>query len=376
MASSAAKQSDLKHQRKHSSSKASSSSKDEPRPITTASKDGTPTEPPPVKRSGGRRSSRTVSKPSAIKARVDAYPNIPSVPSTQHLHPMNVHVASFFSRHRPISVTTSFPPAFSEADFSTIFEPKRPQPLDVINTVSSAIDSLESAAFQDHDEDATYAQQQKPSRRSNAQTNIKHLDGTNNDTRTHQISLDISDLSKSFRHFVPPPPPVPITNTPSSKQTSASKRRERNTPIKERTYSTTLTLTERTLPSGLKTYEASVSPVMRTSSSTRPSRSTPRSVAQTLTPNEVTMIDLTLPPSSTTFSAPPPFTPASTPQPFLERMRKRQQRWEDDLQSDKNKRQVWRLISVKRQRKLKMKKHKYKKLMRKTRNLRRRLDRN
>jgi hypothetical protein len=33
-------------------------------------------------------------------------------------------------------------------------------------------------------------------------------------------------------------------------------------------------------------------------------------------------------------------------------------------------------ISVKRQRKLKMKKHKYKKLMKRTRNLRRRLDRN
>ena len=34
------------------------------------------------------------------------------------------------------------------------------------------------------------------------------------------------------------------------------------------------------------------------------------------------------------------------------------------------------LISVKRQRKLKMKKHKYKKLMKRTRNLRRKLDRN
>ena len=34
------------------------------------------------------------------------------------------------------------------------------------------------------------------------------------------------------------------------------------------------------------------------------------------------------------------------------------------------------LLSVKRQRKMKMKKHKYKKLMKRTRNLRRRLDRN
>jgi len=37
--------------------------------------------------------------------------------------------------------------------------------------------------------------------------------------------------------------------------------------------------------------------------------------------------------------------------------------------------EVMRAISVKRQRKLKMKKHKYKKLMKKTRNLRRRLER-
>ncbi len=35
----------------------------------------------------------------------------------------------------------------------------------------------------------------------------------------------------------------------------------------------------------------------------------------------------------------------------------------------------WMAISVKRQRKLKMKKHKYKKLMKRTKNLRRRLDR-
>ena len=35
----------------------------------------------------------------------------------------------------------------------------------------------------------------------------------------------------------------------------------------------------------------------------------------------------------------------------------------------------WHAISVKRQRKLKMKKHKYKKLMKRTKNLRKKLDR-
>jgi hypothetical protein len=56
---------------------------------------------------------------------------------------------------------------------------------------------------------------------------------------------------------------------------------------------------------------------------------------------------------------------------FLERMNIRQERYRER----KGENGMW-AISVKRQRKLKMKKHKYKKLMRRTRNLRRRLDRN
>lgn len=59
---------------------------------------------------------------------------------------------------------------------------------------------------------------------------------------------------------------------------------------------------------------------------------------------------------------------------FLDRMRTRQRRFEDALGRRSEENKMW-AISVKRQRKLKMKKHKYKKLMRKTRNLRRRLDR-
>lgn len=45
------------------------------------------------------------------------------------------------------------------------------------------------------------------------------------------------------------------------------------------------------------------------------------------------------------------------------------------LPGEGNKREVWRAISVRRQRKLKMKKHKYKKLMKRTKFLRRKLDR-
>lgn len=59
-------------------------------------------------------------------------------------------------------------------------------------------------------------------------------------------------------------------------------------------------------------------------------------------------------------------------QPFLNRMRERQRRFDEKVEQGRG---PVLLISVKRQRKLKMKKHKYKKLMKRTRTLRRKLDR-
>lgn len=281
-----------------------------------------------------------------------------------------IHVASFFSRHRPISVTTSFPPAFSETAFSSIFEPKasrRTQSLDVVNTVSSAIDNLENAAFRDLESQHSYRSSNPVFRSSNK--SVKHHDTLKNNEFQIQVhSIDnISNPSGSFRHFVPPPPPVPLTDV-TTKSTASSKRRSASKPMKERSFSLTIMITERTLPSGLSTYQASVSPVVRSSAS-RPSRYRTSS-SQPLSPNNAPIND-TAPPSSSFALAPPRRCPS---QPFLDRMKKRQHSWENGLTGKKK--EIWRSISVKRQRKLKMKKHKYKKLMRKTRNLRRRLDRN
>ncbi|KAI4287237.1 MAG: hypothetical protein L6R35_003503 [Caloplaca aegaea] len=338
IASSAAKRSNPKHQRKHSSSKASRSSKYQTTPIAAASEDATAAAAPaPV----------TVTKPSAIKARPVAYTNVPSVPSTQHLHPM----------------------IFSETAFSSIFEPKasrKTQSRDVVDAVSSAINSIENAAFHDQASEPSYHPSKPTSRSRTRRTN--HLDNTNNNDIQIQVkSLDTSDPSNSFRHFVPPPPPVPLTDV-ATNPTSSSKRRSGSKPIKERTFSLTLTITERTLPSGLSTYQASVSPVVGSSAS-RPSRYR-TSVSQRLSSSNAPVVDLATPSSSFPMSTPRLYPP----QPFLDRMKKRQQSWEDGLTGKK--RQIWQSISVKRQRKLKMKKHKYKKMMRKTRNLRRRLDRN
>jgi hypothetical protein len=62
------------------------------------------------------------------------------------------------------------------------------------------------------------------------------------------------------------------------------------------------------------------------------------------------------------------------PSRFPEGMRI-QQLWWDSFRERRHNDRVLHAISVKRQRKLKIKKHKYKKLMRKTRTLRRKLER-
>ncbi|KFY14564.1 hypothetical protein V492_02551 [Pseudogymnoascus sp. VKM F-4246] len=96
----------------------------------------------------------------------------------------------------------------------------------------------------------------------------------------------------------------------------------------KRTYTATLTIEESTSPLGEVTYVAHSSPLQDVEEPTVPTA-------------------------------------------FRERMRERRLRYVEERAGG----EMW-AISVKRQRKLKMKKHKYKKLMRRTRNLRRRLDRN
>ncbi|KAI4245648.1 MAG: hypothetical protein L6R40_002449 [Gallowayella cf. fulva] len=348
----AAKHTGSKHQRNHSSSKASSSSKDDARPPAAASEAPAEEEPivsqPAEKRSTGRRASRIAPKQAAAKARRMAYPNIPSVPSTQHLHPKNVHLASLFSQDRPISVTQSLPSPSTEKQFSSIFESKTPPTTpfwDVIYTVSSAIASLENAAVR--------PEPWPPgTTRSQATTETTHLDGG-----FQQVTIDVNELSKHFRPYVAPPPPVPFDQSAKPINPPSSKRQK---PVKQRTFSTTLTITEEAHPNGHKTYQARISP-MREDHFTPNIQHMPSTVPQTYADQQevVEVIDI---------------TPPSGRQPFRERMRNRHQTWEEGLVGKKK--QIWRAISVRRQRKLKMKKHKYKKLMRKTRNLRRRMDKN
>ena len=138
-------------------------------------------------------------------------------------------------------------------------------------------------------------------------------------------------LSGKYVPFSPPPAPVPM-DTPESLAAGA----EAADQVQEqqsRTYTALLTIKESTDENGDVTYVAHSGPLLA--------------------------------------AAERPHTPSNTP--FLDRMSERQQRYWVQQSSEESGMYA---ISVKRQRKLKMKKHKYKKLMKRTRNLRRKLDRN
>jgi len=173
---------------------------------------------------------------------------------------------------------------------------------------------------------------------SNAEiADTQHLDGAQPQT----IHINIQELAKRFQPFKAPPAPVPMGQARSTGANNPQLLPAKRKTVRK-SYSTRLLITENIHPNGHTTYETRASPLVEE-------------------PAGEHLEHVKLPPISR--------------QPFLKRMLERQRRlaaWREGG----NCKEVWRAISVKRQRKLKMKKHKYKKLMRRTRNLRRKLDKN
>ncbi|KAL9038168.1 MAG: hypothetical protein Q9214_005393 [Letrouitia sp. 1 TL-2023] len=205
-----------KHYRKHSSSKASSSSKDEARPISSASESPNNDQAAVGKRSSsrfGRRSSKDVSKISGKSK--NEFHDLPSLAANKQ---QDIHVASFFSNHRPISVTTSFPPASSEVAFSSMFTPQtssRQKPSDVIYTISSAVDSLENATAlrqQPNSDEAELRSVLSETELSDPHPDHKLLDAS---LQQQNVHIDVQELIKTFRPFVAPPPPIPMERSHS-----------------------------------------------------------------------------------------------------------------------------------------------------------------
>ena len=264
----------------------------------------------------------------------------------------DIQTASFFSQHRPIAINAPIPPMDADAAFSSIFDAKRVpkiKPTDVIYTISSAVDRLENAASSSQNPDAQQMSQEEVDlRQAVTEESLSNTGQTthNLDIPAKTLHLNLQEMVKMFRPYMKPPPPVPMGSGEDTSQSTTSQTSAQQDQIKPqpapitKSYTTTLTIHETTQPNGHKSYKTHTTPIVE-----EPSSSGEGHVRY--------------------------LPPAPRNQPFLGRMRERYLQYLERVYGE----EVWSAISVKRQRKLKMKKHKYKKLMKRTKNLRRRLDR-
>ncbi|KAL2852760.1 hypothetical protein BJX68DRAFT_58267 [Aspergillus pseudodeflectus] len=243
-------------------------------------------------------------------------PPLPSVPSTQHLQPHDVHIASFFSIHRPISVSTTVPPPSSSEAFDSIFAPRqrtKGEADDVIFTLSSAVNSMENATHRLVENDGHMG--------------AYEVDGAQFDgLDMTELKMSVEEMTRRLRPFNPPPPPVPFDE---SKEAALAESEDVHN---SQSYSTVLTIQESTHSDGSKTYEAHTTPFVQA-----------RSMEAPAADGAEVIID----------------HPYNSENNYIERSRNI-----GTMQA----------LSTKRRRRLKMKKHKFKKLLRRTRTLRRKLD--
>ncbi|KAK5683470.1 hypothetical protein LTS10_005003 [Elasticomyces elasticus] len=330
---------------------------------------------------------------------------LPSVPGLGYLserdpRARDTSLSSFFSLHRPLSLTSTIPPSTTTEHFNSLFQQHNQhsstdqwaagnsaqgRPEDVIYSLHSAIESLESSAnvVASTQEDSHGVRwevlQESPSNaenQHNGNNGPRHLDGQPMKAKT------LEEVVATMRPYHAPPPPQSFVEAASSKIVPVARTRKTagavDGKVKTKTYQTTITVHETTAKDGRKSYSAESSPII---SVREPRTQTNPALTTSSRSSKAT--------GGVWATAAVPYRPA---QPFRHRMLRRGRMY---LQSrpaaigdgsvDKTRfikrapsgRRVtmW-AISVKRQRKLKMKKHKYKKLMKRTRNLRRRLDRN
>jgi hypothetical protein len=213
-------------------------------------------------------------------------------------------------------VTTTVPPISSTDAFEAIFSSKRPtrnEPEDVIFTLSSAVQSMETGSqsmSESEDQFRTFSEQDGE---------LRMLDGPD-------AKMSVEDYTRRLRPFQPPPAPVPMDTSAFEAEESTDVQLDNE----YQTYSTVLTIREARHADGRKTYEAHTGPFVRNGE----------------------MGDS----SEISIEAPADSTAGMT---YMERLRNNR---------------TMHAISTKRRRKVKMKKHKFKKLMKRTRTLRRKLD--
>ncbi|ETI20706.1 hypothetical protein G647_07048 [Cladophialophora carrionii CBS 160.54] len=361
------------HQRRHSSSK----------PPTPPNNGSPPIPAAQVKQVGAPRSESKrpgaesrLSKKRASKDKLDAKQEaqenwtskLPAVPSLQHLNPKDVYVASFFSTYRPMSITGAVPTETSLEAIDKLFAPKpkrsRNNTQDVIYTLASAVERLDEHIAEKqhaHASQSQSAEQKAALIRALTQRNetpidpnrTHHLDGAPSQTinlNGGNVKLVIQEIQRRFRPFNVPPVPQPISDADidaaEAKAAEVEKQEE---------------MQAKTLEVEIEQQEYDHDPYIQQVVINVP-RDADLQNGRFFT-SGTTMMEIQTP-------------EAGEAVPDTEPRRSsigRRRRTGYISPSRRRPQGTMYAISVKRQRRLKMKKHKYKKLMRKTRNLRRKL---
>lgn len=222
-------------------------------------------------------------------------------------------LSSFFSLHRPLSVNQPMPRAVTSEQFAKIFatRSKTGKVHDTMSTITSTIDQLEGPMAS-----MTIGRQD-----AHAVDGQQHLEVRNADGSEQSITLQVDAMSGDFLPFRPPPLPQPQQESLEADAAAAAELDVSDETPLHRSYKAMFTIEESTDADGQM-----------------------RIMAHS-----------------------PEIVQDRQPRSFLERMAQRQVKLDEarDMHA----------ISVRRQRKLRMKKKKYKKLMKRTRNERRSLGR-
>ncbi|KAL2129451.1 hypothetical protein VTI74DRAFT_7791 [Chaetomium olivicolor] len=255
-------------------------------------------------------------------------PQPPSVPSTRHIGDEGLALSTFFALHRPISVTQLLPKTVTDDAFAQIFTPRTRdnRVSDVLSTLSQTVNDLEEPlsrmSISSGDKQAQEAED------GSTKLSLKHADGTETN-----VYIQLNSMSGHYLPYTPPPAPQPVSETvPVEAESANSAIAEELAAEQEpqtRVYKAMVTIEETVDANGQYKVVAHSPELVEEDSQV-------------------------------------------APRSFLERMAWRQLRYDEARQQQGR---IMQAISVKRQRKLRMKKKKYKKLMKKTRNLRRKLDR-
>lgn len=274
---------------------------------------------------------------------------------------LDLYVASFFSTHRPLSITGPVPPETSIEAIDKIFQPKpkaksRTAPQEVIYTLASAVESLDEHIANKQGDQSTQNAEQKAAmirtlmqRNENPadQTRTYHLDGgpQTMNLAAGNVKLVLQEIARRFRPFNVPPVPTPISDAEiDAAESEAAAREEANEERQARGLE-------------MEIQQEDYDPYIQQVVINVPQEPDLQN-GTFFTSHGAPMIEMENPDSTQEIEDPG----------FGRGRIGRQRRF-----NPSTRRPGMYAISVKRQRRLKMKKHKYKKLMRKTRNLRRKL---